>query len=215
MSANTGFAPKRQTALAVAKNVKLGTITSSPGPMPRASSTSSKASLPDAQPTACSVPQYSAMAASNLAQAGPCTNVPLRETSAIAASSSDWSRLFSRVTSSIGTEATGALAEVLCIELVLGREIEEGRKLDRSSAPVNLKAAVVLAVAWQSPNNRCSHHAAAGVLPARRAAASTQRQGRNHGFTLRQSSIGDRRQPRHRRCDREAAGKRRGRCCDH
>ena len=53
ISANTGFAPSRHTALAVAKNVKLGTITSSPGPMPSASSASSSASLPDAQPIAC------------------------------------------------------------------------------------------------------------------------------------------------------------------
>ena len=76
MSANTGFAPSRHTALAVAKNVKLGTITSSPGPTPSAISASSSASLPDAQPTACSVPQYSAIAASNFAHAGPCTNAP-------------------------------------------------------------------------------------------------------------------------------------------
>ena len=76
MSANTGFAPSRHTALAVAKNVKLGTITSSPGPMPSAISASSSASLPDAQPTACSAPQYSAIAASNCAHAGPCTNAP-------------------------------------------------------------------------------------------------------------------------------------------
>ena len=36
------------TALAVAKNVKLGRITSSPGPTPSAIRASSKASLPDA-----------------------------------------------------------------------------------------------------------------------------------------------------------------------
>src|SRR3954470_2741368 len=149
MSANTGFAPRRQTALAVAKNVKLGTITSSPGPMPRASSTSSSASLPEAQPTACSVPQYSAIAASNFAQAGPCTNAPLRETSAIAASSSAWRRLFSRVTSSIGTAAVGgALADgvlIVCIEFILGRGYEEAGKVGRSAAPVNLKLGRLLA----------------------------------------------------------------------
>ena len=53
MSANTGVAPSRVTALAVAKNVKLGRMTSSPGPMSRAINASSKASLPEAQPTAC------------------------------------------------------------------------------------------------------------------------------------------------------------------
>ena len=49
-STNTGLAPSRQTAPAVAKNVKLGRITSSPGPMPSTISASSSASLPDAQP---------------------------------------------------------------------------------------------------------------------------------------------------------------------
>src|SRR5262245_21036760 len=141
ISANTGLAPSRQTALAVAKNVKLGTITSSPGPMPSAISESKIASLPDAHPTACITPQYSAMAASNFVTAGPCTNAPLRDTSVIAASSSVSRRLFSRVTSSIGTGMDGALADdelAVCIDLVLGRESEEGRKLDRSAAPVNL-----------------------------------------------------------------------------
>ena len=57
ISANTGLAPNRHTALAVAKKVKLGTITSSPGPMPSAMSASSNASLPEAQPIACSTPQ--------------------------------------------------------------------------------------------------------------------------------------------------------------
>ena len=66
MSTNTGRAPSRQTAPAVAKNVKLGRITSSPAPMPSAISGNSSASLPDAQPMACSVPQYAATADSSL-----------------------------------------------------------------------------------------------------------------------------------------------------
>ena len=54
ISAKIGVAPKRVMQLTEAKNVKLGTITSSPGPMPIAISASSNASLPDAQPTAFS-----------------------------------------------------------------------------------------------------------------------------------------------------------------
>ena len=53
MSAKTGRAPSRVTALAVAKNVKLGRITSSPAEMSRAIKASSRASLPEAQPMAC------------------------------------------------------------------------------------------------------------------------------------------------------------------
>ena len=49
MSAKTGRAPRRVTALAVAKNVKLGRITSSPAEMSRAIRASSRASLPEAQ----------------------------------------------------------------------------------------------------------------------------------------------------------------------
>ena len=46
------------------------------------------ASLPEAQPTACFDPQYSAIAASNRAQAGPCTKAPESQTSDNAASTS-------------------------------------------------------------------------------------------------------------------------------
>ncbi len=54
MSTKTGVAPKRVMQLTEAKNVKLGTITSSPGPMFSAIIASSNASLPLAQPTALS-----------------------------------------------------------------------------------------------------------------------------------------------------------------
>ena len=112
MSTNTGRAPSRHTAPAVAKNVKLGITTSSPGPIPSAINGNNSASLPDAQPTACATPQYAATAASNRAHAGPCTNAPDRQTSAIAASSSARSRSFSRETSSIGTPDTGGVLTV-------------------------------------------------------------------------------------------------------
>jgi hypothetical protein len=42
---------------AVAKNVNVGTITSSPGPMPNAIIATSSASVPDDRPTACRLPQ--------------------------------------------------------------------------------------------------------------------------------------------------------------
>ena len=71
LSTKTTFAPSRHAALAVAKNVKLGVITSSPGPTPKAISDSRSASLPDAQPTACSVVQTAAIASSNSFTSGP------------------------------------------------------------------------------------------------------------------------------------------------
>ena len=49
-SAKTGVAPRRAIASAEAKNVKAGQITSSPGPIPIASMTSTSASVPFATP---------------------------------------------------------------------------------------------------------------------------------------------------------------------
>ena len=161
MSANTGFAPSRHTALAVAKNVKLGTITSSPGPTPSASSDQ----------------QQSHRCPTRSQSRAPCRNTrpwplrtshtpvhartrPTRETSAIAASNSASSRLFSRVTSSIGTEVMGALAAgvlAVCIDKILGRESEEARKLDRSAPPVNLKKRQCLQPNLPRQNNNLPH----------------------------------------------------------
>ena len=56
-SANTGVAPISTATSAVAQNVKDGHSTASPGPMPFARSTSSSASVPLAQVTACFAPQ--------------------------------------------------------------------------------------------------------------------------------------------------------------
>ena len=47
MSTSTGVAPTRETQPAVAKNEKVGVITSSPGPIPSAISAASSASVPD------------------------------------------------------------------------------------------------------------------------------------------------------------------------
>src|SRR5665213_1318202 len=71
MSTNTGFAPACTIAPAVAKNVNGTVMTSSPGPIPSASSASSSASEPDAHPMACRTPQYSAALASNALTSSP------------------------------------------------------------------------------------------------------------------------------------------------
>ena len=47
MSANTGRAPVSATALAVAAKLNDGTTTSSPGPIPSATSASSRALVPE------------------------------------------------------------------------------------------------------------------------------------------------------------------------
>ena len=55
-SQKTGVAPRATTASAVAKKVKAGTTTSSPGTTPSARSPISSASVPLASPTQCSAP---------------------------------------------------------------------------------------------------------------------------------------------------------------
>ncbi len=57
MSQNTGVAPSRLTTSAVAMKVKGVVKTACPGPMPRAMRAMSRASVPEAQPTACLTPQ--------------------------------------------------------------------------------------------------------------------------------------------------------------
>jgi hypothetical protein len=59
-SANTGVAPTTTTAPAVAKKLRGGTITSSPGPSPGARRASSSASVPLASATANVLPQAAA-----------------------------------------------------------------------------------------------------------------------------------------------------------
>ncbi len=57
MSAKTGVAPTRAIASGVAKNVKDGQTTSSPRPIPIASSARTSASVPFATPIACRTPR--------------------------------------------------------------------------------------------------------------------------------------------------------------
>ena len=56
MSTKTGVAPKRLITSAVAMKVKGVVKTASPGPISRAMSAMRRASVPDAQPTACLTP---------------------------------------------------------------------------------------------------------------------------------------------------------------
>ena len=56
-STSFGVAPARLTASAEAMKEFVGTITSSPAPMPSARSASTIASVPDDTPTACGLPQ--------------------------------------------------------------------------------------------------------------------------------------------------------------
>ena len=54
ISTNTGFAPTRSIAIAVAMKVIGVVMTSSPWPMPAASSARCSAAVPELQPIACS-----------------------------------------------------------------------------------------------------------------------------------------------------------------
>ena len=64
-SANTGVAPALTTQDTLARKVRGVTTTSSPGPMPRALSATSSASVPLASATACAVPAQAANSFSN------------------------------------------------------------------------------------------------------------------------------------------------------
>ena len=89
MSANTGVAPVIATEFAVAAKVKEGTMTSSPGPIPAASSPRCRAEVPELTATA-RVPGTSAAAnsSSKAATCGPWAIMPVRMTAATASISS-------------------------------------------------------------------------------------------------------------------------------
>ena len=76
ISANTGVAPTSDTASAVAKKVNGLVITSSPGPMPKARSASTRASVPLATATAWRTPTQSAASASKARTLGPRMKLP-------------------------------------------------------------------------------------------------------------------------------------------
>ena len=78
-SAKTGVAPRRAIDSAVAKKVNAGQMTSSPGPIPIASSTRTSASVPLATPIVSGTPRYAAASSSNAETLGPKTNAAVVE----------------------------------------------------------------------------------------------------------------------------------------
>ena len=105
ISANTGVAPSRVMHDTEAKNVKEGTMTSSPGPMPSAISDSNNASEPEAQPMAESVEAYAAISVSSCVTSGPNRKRP--ESTTLVNDSMNSSRIgaLSRLTSISGTRS--------------------------------------------------------------------------------------------------------------
>jgi len=81
MSTKTGRAPSLATTPADAKKENGDVMTSSPGPIPRAISDTSNASVPEETPIACAVPTSRAKALSNASTAGPRTNRPVAKSS--------------------------------------------------------------------------------------------------------------------------------------
>jgi hypothetical protein len=88
MSAKMGFAPRRATVPAVAKKVNGEVSTSSPGPMPRAISATSRASVPEDTPTAGGRPTNAPSSASRASTSGPMMKFWLSITRVMAASTS-------------------------------------------------------------------------------------------------------------------------------
>src|SRR5712664_3363504 len=116
MSTNTGVAPTRAIAPAVAKNVYGVVMTSSPGPMFSAIRQANKASLPDETPTACEQPQYRAIAFSHCSTFGPKMKCCDSITSAMAASTSALIVAYCALRSSSGT----CILRLLLFQLSVG-----------------------------------------------------------------------------------------------
>ena len=87
-SANTGVAPAWTITLPVAGHVIGLVITSSPGPMPSASSERCSAAVPDETARTCRASRYSAIRRSSSSARGPVVSQPERSVSATAAISS-------------------------------------------------------------------------------------------------------------------------------
>src|ERR671925_669041 len=87
-SAKIGAAPAWTITFAVAGQVIGLVITSSPGPIPSASSERWSAAVPEERATTCRAPRYSANRASSSAVRGPVVSQPERSVSATASTSS-------------------------------------------------------------------------------------------------------------------------------
>ena len=103
MSVKTGTPPSRETAPAVAKKVKAGQSTSSPGCKSIAMSASSSASVPEETEMACFAPVMAATSFSNCSISGPMMKRPCCSTRVKAAWSSGSSGRFWALTSRRGT----------------------------------------------------------------------------------------------------------------
>ena len=128
MSANSGRAPARRMALALAKKVK-GLVMTASGegavgalevllPMPAAASASQIASVPLAQPMAKDDAQIAAAAVSNAATCGPRMKLCESQTQAIASSISCRSGVNWREKSSIGTDCETAVGTLVMVQRV-------------------------------------------------------------------------------------------------
>ena len=80
-STSTGVAPASRTTFAVAGKVYAGTITSSPAPIPSASTARWSAAVPFETATACSTPHAAATSCSSSATFGPIVSAPDSSTS--------------------------------------------------------------------------------------------------------------------------------------
>src|SRR5688572_24687568 len=87
-STKTGVAPACTITFAVAGHVIGVVITSSPGPMPRATSARCIAAVPEATASTCFASRYSAIRSSSSAARGPVVSQPERSASATASISS-------------------------------------------------------------------------------------------------------------------------------
>jgi len=107
ISQNTGTATRRDTAPAVAKKVKAGQSTSSPGLMFRAMRANSRASVPEETASACLTPTIAATSRSKASISGPMMKRPWRSTCWKAACNSCSRGRFWALTSSRGTGMGG------------------------------------------------------------------------------------------------------------
>src|SRR5690606_1227623 len=115
----------RETQLAVAKKVKLGTSTSSPGPISSAISDRSRASLPEAQPMPYFVCETSALVSSSWKTSGPNRKRPESSTASRASMNSLLSSAVPRPRSSKGTLET-ELDPGPCFDVVIPDFLDEG-----------------------------------------------------------------------------------------
>jgi len=97
MSTRMGLPPSRATQEVEAKKVKVGVSTSAPSLKPRMSAPSTRASDPEATPTAYFEPRKAAASFSNSATAPPRMKSPFSMTAWTAASNSDLCVAYSRV----------------------------------------------------------------------------------------------------------------------